>query len=53
MVLVECIARDAAVWRERVEARGQQDAGTSREHKPGSWAAVQGVLARCVWEAVA
>jgi hypothetical protein len=43
---VELEPGDSAVWRQWIERRGQQDAGTEHEHKPGSWADVEGVLAR-------
>ena len=46
LALVELEPRDAQLWRQRVEQRGQLDRGTEHEHKPGSWADVQAVLAR-------
>jgi hypothetical protein len=46
LALVECVIGDDGMWRHRLEQRGRQDAGTQREHKPGSWAAAQHVIQR-------
>lgn len=46
MALVELEPSDWQLWRQRVEQRGAQERGTEHEHKPGSWADVQTVLAR-------
>ena len=44
--LVELEPENTALWRQRVEQRGQQERGTADEHKPSSWADVQAVMAR-------
>ena len=43
---MECVIGNDGVWRQRLEQRGRQDAGTQREHKPGSWDAAQYVIQR-------
>lgn len=46
LALVELLPSNEALWRQRVEDRGQRDAGTEHAHKPGSWSDIQAVLAR-------
>mmetsp|Transcript_30707 Transcript_30707/g.78494 ORF Transcript_30707/g.78494 Transcript_30707/m.78494 type:complete len:197 (-) Transcript_30707:1665-2255(-) len=46
LVVVEVGCGNEAEWRSRLEARGAQDAGTERAHKPGSWDALQATLQR-------
>lgn len=48
VVVVECSCSDEVLWRQRLEQRGQQDAGTPQAHKPGTWAVLQATLTRSV-----
>lgn len=45
-VLIECEPSDEDIWRARLEARGNEDFGTHRAHKPGSWEDLQVVMRR-------
>ncbi len=44
VVVVECVCSDEALWRQRLEQRGQQDASSERAHKPDSWEQLQQLL---------
>lgn len=46
LALVELKPGDERLWRQRLERRGRQHAGTEHAHKPGSWDEVQAMLAR-------
>jgi hypothetical protein len=46
VVVVECIARNAAVWQARLEARASVEAETEKGHKPNSWADLRALLER-------
>jgi energy-coupling factor transporter ATP-binding protein EcfA2 len=46
LTLVECCPTDEALWAQRLDARGRADSGTTRAHKPGSWADLQAVQRR-------
>lgn len=53
VIVVECIASNAAVWQARLEARALLEAKTAKHHKPRSWAELQALLDRqaCVFSA--
>ncbi|KAK9907464.1 hypothetical protein WJX75_004136 [Coccomyxa subellipsoidea] len=46
VVVVECIASNAAVWQARLEARASVEAETEKGHKPNSWADLRALLER-------
>ncbi|GIM10560.1 hypothetical protein Vretimale_14214, partial [Volvox reticuliferus] len=46
IVVVEVECGDEALWRRRLEARGDCDRGTDREHKPCSWGELQEIIRR-------
>ncbi|GLI63150.1 hypothetical protein VaNZ11_005916 [Volvox africanus] len=46
VVVVDVECEDEAVWRRRLEARGDCDRGTDREHKPCRWEELQGIIQR-------
>ncbi|KAG1679485.1 hypothetical protein FOA52_011084 [Chlamydomonas sp. UWO 241] len=43
--VLECVCGDAAVWRQRLEARGAQQSGAAQGHKPCTWRQLQDLLA--------
>ncbi|PNW71041.1 hypothetical protein CHLRE_17g743997v5 [Chlamydomonas reinhardtii] len=46
VVVVDVECSDEGLWRRRLDARGAEDAGTERSHKPGSWEQLQDLLSR-------
>jgi len=46
MAVVECVPTDQDIWAKRLAARGNEDAGTARAHKPSSMHDVKKIIQR-------
>ncbi|GAX76530.1 hypothetical protein CEUSTIGMA_g3976.t1 [Chlamydomonas eustigma] len=44
VTVIECICSDEALWRVRLETRSALDSGSSKVHKPKSWAQIQALM---------
>eukprot|EP00775_Hariotina_reticulata_P008623 gene8623-8804_t len=48
LALIECSASNEQLWRQQLEARGQQHAATTAAHKPQTWQEMQELLQKQV-----